>query len=318
MSVISEMGIIGTEVKLDQTKNGTPIVEIPLYFNSYVPGVGKTTKEVQATVWGEKAKWLVAEAAKHKVKDKNSGQERATNGKGMPLFFIGRDYTHKYQGKNGMVKQERFQVLDMLYNKVPIIACQGRIGTVVSPEIVKLKSGGQTVKVEVPVFFNGYVPGAGQSTLETWVTIWGERATWLHEQAEKHERTVDGVTTKTEGKGMLMDFVCYIYTNTYNDKKSNRMVAVDVTFPSGIFSSAEGTTSTQTTTTNSKPAQTDTQKAAVTEAPPTEELKIDFEGDLDLGDLGNLGDSDLGDLGEINFDDDPVGDFNKFLENANK
>lgn len=241
--LVSQMGVIASEVTLKQTTKGHDIVEVPVFFNNYVPGVGKTTLEAFVTVWGDKAKWLVAQATKHTKKDGS-----LSNGKGMPMFFIGYLYTNKFQGREGEVKQNRMQALDVLYSEVPVFNNTGVIGTKVEKRTVNLQNGGTTTVVEVPVFFNGYIPGIGKTAFESYVTIWGDKAEWLSQQAAKHTKKDN---TATYGKGMPMDFVCYIHTHKYKkdgqEIKVTKTVAVDVKFTSSVFSSTASTSTANAT-----------------------------------------------------------------------
>lgn len=288
MAFISEMGVIAREVQLKTTPKGYSVVEIPVFFNDYTPGVGKTTLEAIVTLWGDKAKWLAGEAAKHEKKDGTK-----TNGKGMPMFFVGYSYTDKYNGKNGEVKQTRINAVDVLYGTVPVFKATGVIGTEVNVRMVDLKSGGKTTVSEVPVFFNGFIPGLGKGSFETYVTLWGEKAEWLHEQAEKHAKK-DG--TKTNGKGMPMDFVGYLHTHKYTNTegkevKVTKVVASDIKFPTSVFGSGSSTTtSTTTNTTNEQ-----TQSAPPMEEPPTssnDEFSFDLELEKSTGSTDILGEFD--------------------------
>lgn len=238
--LVSQMGVIATEVTLKQTTKGHDIVEVPVFFNNYVPGVGKTTLEAFVTVWGDKAKWLVSQASKHTKKDGT-----LSNGKGMPMFFIGYLYTNKFNGRNGEVKQNRMQALDVLYSEVPVFNSTGVIGSEVTKRTVNFQNGGTTTVVEVPVFFNGYIPGIGKTAFESFVTVWGEKAEWLAQQAAKHTKKDN---SPTNGKGMPMDFVCYVHTHKYEkdskEIKVTKTIAIDVKFTSSAFSSTTSTTST--------------------------------------------------------------------------
>lgn len=262
MAFIAEMGVIATEVKKPrEIKGGTSVVtDFPVYFNDYVPGVGNTTFEAIVSLWDEKANWIYAEAQKHKRKD---GTE--TKGKGMPMFFIGHAYTDKYNGRSGEVKQTKINGVDVLFSATPVFQATGVIGTEIKePRDVDTRIG-KTKVLDIPVFFNGYVPGIKKTALETYVTLWGDRANWLYEKAQNHTKK-DGPATK--GRGMAMDFICYVYTDKYIkdgvEVKQAKIVAADVKYPQSVFGPSTRGENTPTNNTADAPNNTYT-------APPANE-----------------------------------------------
>lgn len=292
MAFVAEYGVIAREVELKTTPKGHKVVEVPVFFNDYIQGVGKTTWEARVTLWGDKAQWLFDQAQKHEKKDGTQ-----TKGKGMPMFFVGNSYTHKYKNnQNVEVRENRVNVFEVSYSEVPTFSATGVIATEVenSMRIVDLKSGGKTTVAEVPVFFNGFYPGMGKGAFETFVTLWGDKAEWLKEQAEKHTKK-DG--TKTGGKGMAMKFTCFIHTHKYNNQEGNEVrvtktVAGDVRFPTSVFGSSSTTSSTpqeNNATTQETPAA---QEQVAPQEAPAENFSLNFELDSSAGSTDILGEFD--------------------------
>lgn len=302
-NVFAQMGVIATEVKKRQTKNGTTITEFPVYFNDYVPTVGQTSLEAVVTVWGERAEKLYEAAQKHTRK--KDGNEFNTNGKGMPLFFIGYLYTNKYTNKENIdVRQTKLHCIDWSYSEVPVFSAKGTIGTEVSVRSVQLKAGGKATVAQLPVFFNGYVPGVGKTAKESFVTLWRDKAEWLFEQAQKHSKK-DG--TETNGKGMMMEFVCYEHTEEYQKdgekRKTTKLIVADIKYANNVFSNsqAQDSTSKNTSSKNSYNKTNEENKNTNKSEQKQEEskendTKINFELE------GNADSNDL------------LGDFDKFLE----
>ena len=283
-NIISSMGVIANEVKERTTQKGNYLVECFAFFNDYVPGVGKTQLEVQVTVWGEKAKWLYAEAQKHKNKQGN-----LTKGKGMPMFFIGYLYTNKFTGQNGEVKETRMQAVDVLYREAPLFNCTGVIGSEVKADTFS-SSGKTFTKAQFPVYFNGFIPKMGNSAFEGYVTAWDDIAKRIEKLAKEHTNKNNELTN---GRGMALDFVCYVNTSKYQkdgeEKRNTQLTVVDFKFPQNVFNSnsnSNADTSNSSASTNSS-RQEQKEPVEVGAPAPTEQNSeaLDFNdmnADVDL------------------------------------
>ncbi|QST02913.1 hypothetical protein IMZ31_20405 (plasmid) [Pontibacillus sp. ALD_SL1] len=223
---IHSMAVFGKEIVLKHTKKGVPFVNVPIFFNMYVPIVEQTSLDLYATFWGDKALWIAEEAKK------DTKNNALTGGKGMKKFLIGYPYTEEYNNK----KYNKFYVVEALHEEVPVFHGRGMIGEPVSLKLQKTAKG-QIPTAEFSVSFKGVYPlDIGSQTVESTVTIWGDKAEWLSEQADKNN----------EGKGMEMEFICYCYTDGNGHTK---LVVADVQYANVSKSSS---TSNRTTGTGQK------------------------------------------------------------------
>lgn len=246
MSFIAEQGVILTEVNIKDTPNGHKVVEVPVIFNDYERGIGNVALETKVVLWNEKAQWVYDQAQKHTKKDGTK-----TNGKGMPMFFVGNIRTNKYTNSNQQtVRENIINAVEASFSEIPVMSSVGVIGKEVELRTVNTKHG-QTVVADVPVYFNGFYPSQGSGSYETFVTLWGDKAQWLYDQAQKHTNK-DG--NKTGGKGMRMKFICYLFTEKYMKDGQNmriqKAVAADVKFASSVFGSNSNSNSNNNTNSN--------------------------------------------------------------------
>lgn len=142
----------------------------------------------------------------------------------------------------------------------------GRIGSTVEPTITpKAKK----LVVEVPIYFNQYIPGVDDATLEVIGVFLDERAERLNDMAQKDMKN----DQPTQGKGMMVEVLGKMWTHKYKDKdtgrivKQTKMYIYDVTYPN-IYGNTRKNQSTPDKKTNEEPSN---------ESPPSNPSKPRFE-----------------------------------------
>ena len=130
----------------------------------------------------------------------------------------------------------------------------GRIGTIVEPTITPKA---KRLVVEVPIYFNQYIPGVKDATLEVMAVFLDERAERLNEMASKHMK--DDVPT--QGKGMMVEVLGKLFTHKYKDNKDGRIIKItkmyiyDVTYPN-MYGNTNRSAPSPTQTNHQSPPKT--------------------------------------------------------------
>lgn len=107
----------------------------------------------------------------------------------------------------------------------------GKIGSVVEP-IITPKA--KRLVAEAPIYFNQYIPGVEDGSLEVIGVFFDDLAEKLNEMAQK-DTTKDG--KPTQGKGMMVEVLGKLFTERYKDKndgriiKKTKMYIYDVCYP---------------------------------------------------------------------------------------
>lgn len=119
----------------------------------------------------------------------------------------------------------------------------GRLGKEVEP---RLTPKAKRLVVEVPIYFNQYIPGVEDGSLEVLAVFWDDKAERINDMAEKHRKD----DQPTEGKGMLVEVLGKLYTHRYHDRdgrlvKITKMYVYDVSYPNQF---GQGRANTQEST----------------------------------------------------------------------
>lgn len=231
MAITSGFAVLSKEPKFRQFNNGRVMAEVFAFLNDYAPGVGVVKKTATLVFWDEDANRIMRFAQNHTKKDGTP-----TGGKGMSIFFGGYAATDTFQGRNNeMVSIEKIHVFHFGFKKIPLFESTAVIGSALKPKTVNTKNGPMTV-VEALVFFNGHFPVVKESSLNVFVSFWGEKAEWLLNKAQSHMKN----NVPTGGKGMFVDLACTLYTHTYQNQNNEdvsftKAIALDVKYTSSPF-----------------------------------------------------------------------------------
>lgn len=185
----------------------------------------------------------------------------------------------------------------------------GKIGSVVEP-IITPKA--KRLVVEVPIYFNQYIPGVEDGSLEVIGVFFDELAERVNEMALK-DVTREG--TPTQGKGMMVEVLGKLFTDRYKDKKDGRLIKItkmyvfDVCYPN-IYGKAKNTTNTTLPTTPpvTQTVQQPSNQPQPQQVQPQTQVVVQENANTELPPVPNItGHSHVNDA------DDPLASYNQLV-----